>query len=1430
MTAVRFRISALLALTLSSLPATVCAQVFQNPYRIPTPTDPYQIASGDLNGDGTTDFIWPEGEFGSATLHVLLSQPTGEWIPGASFPGPTNSGITSCVLVDVNLDKNLDLVCSGSYQFTAYAHVFFGNGDGTFQPPITTQIHLNSSGGYADALLASEGDLNGDGLPDFFYEDRTTFGGYILLSDGKGGFKAPLPLNSSSMNDVIPVAADVNGDGIPDLLFPQGPEVALGNGDGTFGTIVNYEQPSYYLATCIFHDMDGDGHLDAVCGYAETITGDITGATDLIILHGNPDGSFNTTPISQTRFGDFNNEYDGFGTFQAPLYVADVNGDGILDVLGYSGDGLAVLFGGPKLTYSKLLHYAVGVIEPLTYGAYSLGQGQVLDVNGDGHPDVVAIGPNGIYISYGKPDGTFGAPFAPEVAEVIGYFTVADFNGDGIPDIAATGDTAIKLSLGKGDGTYFAPVALNNQNGAINFSVSVDTFIVRGDFNGDGKVDLMAIGSPGGNNYGYSLFLGNGDGTFQNPLSVTPPSFPFGTRISLSDNAVYDVNKDGRSDIIYGSDTTVAPTQSQITVTLSKGDGTFTNVVSIVPSDLSQNVFYTMILPALADFSGDGKLDAAYGSLNHVYVLKGHGDGSFDTTGTSLSIPSMTGLSNNGALANVAADFDGDGNQDIAVLEEYVVPVYPYINYSTAVWVYFGNGDGTFSSPVLAGQFDRDYTNVAASDLAGNGRSDLILSNGGSLGGYAVGILSSLPGRTFGPEVNYFAGTGLSSLEIADVNRDGRPDLIFGNNNSNLRASSVTELINLGPAPQLTGTLFALPEPSVVAQAFKLTATLSPPSPATLSGNVAFQVDGVPAGSALLSANTALLPLAGNLSIGQHMISASWPGDTTYQSVTLLGTHNVIAAPTNATITSSQDPALVGTNITFTATVTSSYGTPAGSVALSDGGTALGIINLTNGSGTYSTSGLTVGTHNIGASYAANGNFAAGSASLSQVIQGQPSTTTLTGAPNPASVDGAVNLTATVTAATGTPTGTVRFYDGGALLGTATMSGGAAAISTAFTSAGTHNLTANYSGDASYSPGTGAFAETVNLNPTSMTASALPSPSIAFQPTVFGATVKAPAGIIPTGTVIFTANGSQIGSGTLQNGSTAFSTSALTAGSYTIVASYAGDSVSGPSSAAPFTLVVAQQSSQVHLASSLNPAPLGANVTFTAAVSVAQTFSGTVQFRDGATALNSPVTLNAQGTATYTTSALALGNHNITAQYSGDASTFSSVSAALQQTIVPYAGDFSIAVTPTARSLYTGESSSLQVTVASIGGFNQPLSLSCGNLPAATTCSFSTSSLPNGQGTATVVIQTSASQQVSAKGAAGSGLHGGPGGAGEWTLAFLTLFFVPRKWRRGCSAPNPIVGGTPPGTYQISITGAYTAPAPPLVHSATASLTVKSLF
>ena len=1086
-------------LLIPSSAALLRAETFRNPYRVPTPTDPSSIAAGDLNGDGIADLVWIDVHNSPGTVKVLLSQPGGGYLPGPNVPSTSSTAYpVLCVMTDVNRDARLDLVCSGGIAFQGYIWVFLGHGDGTFDPPVTTTMPTQGEGAYVATGVVAMGDLNGDGLQDILYVDVQNNIALVMLSDGKGGFQSPKPFGFSFINQAIPFAVDVNGDRIPDLLSPIGPEVALGKGDGTFSPPTNYEQTFDFLATCVFHDMDGDGHLDAVCGYDETFDGDITGGTDLIILHGNADGSFNKIPIAHQMYGDHANEYDGFGTFETPLAVTDLNGDGIPDILAAAGDGLTVLMGGPGLSFGMPRHFAQAVVGD-GGGFPGRYQSLVLDANGDGIDDVVNAGPNGIYISYGHPDGSFGSAPAYETNEVIGYATVADFNGDGIPDVASSGDANIKVSLGKGDGTFAQAVATPNGNGSVNFNTQLSAtgaHITHGDFNGDGKLDLLVIGSSSIYAYNTYLLLGNGDGTFQSPVLVPGSSTLYPLYSQLTDAAVYDVNHDGRSDVIsmFGSP---ANGPNLMGVALSNGDGTFQTVTTAVPTDPTHSVFfYPNTLPVLADFFGHGQLDAAYGSLSYVYVLKGHGDGTFDQTGTTMALPAISGTSSLGALSVAGGDFDGDGKADFAVLVQYGSGVFPYPNLlATAVWVFYGNGDGTFAAPVLAGTFDRNYVSIAGADLNRDGLTDLVLRTDGSLaGGYAVGVVNAQPGRSFAGEVNYTAGTGLSSLSIADLNGDGFPDLLFANGDYNLVAGSVTVLLNTGNTA--TGTLVASPEPSNVGRPFQLTATLNSPVPgALLGGSVTFSINGSPLGTAALINNEATIAGPNTLAAGTYQVEAIWPGDVTYSAVDLKGSH-VVSAPAAASslsLTSSANPAQALTPVTFTVHLTvSGQAAPAGSaIELSSNGTTpVQLTTDATGSATCTMSTLGAGSYLFTANYAGDSDTSPSSASLIETITASNlilTATSLSASPNPANQGQAVTLSASVTAgAAAVSSGMVSFYDGSVLIGTGTLSSaGQATLVTSSLVAGTHPLTAVFSATGSFASSASAAVQEVILLSTS---------------------------------------------------------------------------------------------------------------------------------------------------------------------------------------------------------------------------------------------------------------------------------------------------------------------------------------------------------
>jgi hypothetical protein len=266
----------------------------------------------------------------------------------------------------------------------------------------------------------------------------------------------------------------------------------------------------------------------------------------------------------------------------------------------------------------------------------------------------------------------------------------------------------------------------------------------------------------------------------------------------------------------------------------------------------------------------------------------GHGEGSFDTTLPTLPVPSFNNQQYGCCGAVITGDFDHDGTADFAFLR--------YTPGSTegptALIVYYGKGDGTFSQAVTAAVLDRDYVHLIAADLNGDGLSDFVLSttegNGGNndYRGTAISIVHSLPGRKFSGETNLVAGAGFASMAAADFTGDGQPDLVFTNGNL---ADSLVLLTNVG-TPSLTLTSSA--NPSVIGQTVTFTATIYAPADLTkLPGPGTITFDGLPSGNSSVPITFAAggpgRPFqatatyeAAALPVGSTLIKATFPGDS----------------------------------------------------------------------------------------------------------------------------------------------------------------------------------------------------------------------------------------------------------------------------------------------------------------------------------------------------------------------------------------------------------------------------------------------------------------------------------------------------------------------------------------------------------------------
>jgi hypothetical protein len=387
------------------------------------------------------------------------------------------------------------------------------------------------------------------------------------------------------------------------------------------------------------------------------------------------------------------------------------------------------------------------------------------------------------------------------------------------------------------------------------------------------------------------------------------------------------------------------------------------------------------------------------------------------------------------------------------------------------------------------------YTQTSAGALdfrvggpaAGTGFDQLDIQGAASLGGTVnaslVNDFAPDPFQTF-PVVN------LLSHDNSSPTTDLPPSLGVTLNATNL---------TLYGKVTTSATLTSNANPSSYGQAVTFTATVSAAAPGgTPTGTVEFKDGDTVLDTETLSAGGASFTTWA-LAVAGHAITAVYSGDSTFTtSASPALTQTVNQDATTTTLTSSANPTVFGQAVTFTATVSAAApggGAPSGAVTFSDGGAFLGTASLQWSNGvaqaTFTTSLLGAGSHTISAAYAGDGNFTGSCSSvMTQAVSRQPTTTTaVVPSANPALYGQVATFTAHVAASTpgsGAPGGTVQFQvDGGNLGAPVSLVNGQASLTASNLSVGPHTVTAVYSGDTNFLPGSGGTPLTV-IRPASL--------------------------------------------------------------------------------------------------------------------------------------------------------------------------------------------------------------------------------------------------------------------------------------------------------------------------------------------------------
>lgn len=1088
--------------------ATISAPCQSNCSPVTLPGNPAVRAmhGADVNGDGSPDIL-----AGTADGRIFIYRNTANGlVPMAGSPiqiaGATR--IVGIKTADFNRDGILDLAALDDGQNRV--SVLIGNGDGTF----TTQLAgspVQMTG--VDHRAFDVGDVTGDGLPDIVVNgDGSAV--RVLVNTTPALWATPKAAATARVGRTSPVQASlrVNGNttgGTWSAATSQ-PFLSLNPASGPTGA-----------ASAITASANPAGlSLGKYVGTLSfTAAGFLSAATQMAMDVIAPAGTFSggsTDTLPQSGGWDYR-----------ALAPGDIDGNDTTDVVAFDS------WGGVTPYFFNGTSFSAGA--PTYFGYW--GQGfTVADFNGDGKLDAAMLRVDSTYtwiqIALGNGAGGFTVQTGMVVGDLPGMDTTnngydvsaglvaRDVNGDGRVDLLARVGPVLKVLIGRPGGALDPSVAaafwMNEASfryGGSNIWQNGAGRILTGDFNGDGKLDVIL--PDGGSNAGpFQILEGDGGGSFKRGAAGSFYGVP----------AVGDLNGDGRDDLIVLA-------QFGTTGSVVLGGPSY----PAVPSTLT--VPYGTQSATLVDLDGDGDLDlvlGAYGNgvpVNGLYyhqlgVLLGDGAGGFSP---AKYMPLLVDAGQRFEPINITTgDVQGDGRPDVMMWRslKYNSPIAQLrvllgAPATTAATLSLTTATVAYGQPAPV-SLSVATTGVAFATPTGTA----VLSENGT----TMGIEDRPNG---GPWTFANSRPSVGSHTVSAVYQGD------GASNSSPNSNSVTFSVTKANG---TIALWSSQPQSPLGQAVTFTATLTP---ASAGGIVTFKDGAATLGQAAFDANGQATYTTSALSGGTHAITAQCAGDANVNAATsaaitqtitkaiatvsLSGlAQNYTGAPRPVTATATRpDLSPLAVTVTYTvngaptSTAPSAVGSYTVSAAINDpdyDGSATGTLVVGKGSATVtfgqttfmvdgapkpvqvttSPVGLNVTiTYVVGgaattAAPSALGSYPVtatiddpnyqGTASATLVIDSAPITATnLSSSSNPSTFGAAVTLTATISGGVAGKTGTVTFFDGATAIGAFPIGSGVVSFTTSALEPGVHTLTAAYSGDATNAPSTSSpFTLTVN--------------------------------------------------------------------------------------------------------------------------------------------------------------------------------------------------------------------------------------------------------------------------------------------------------------------------------------------------------------